>query len=293
MIVIKIQGGLGNQLLQYSIGQVLATNYHKEVAYDLSFFDADTKYTKRPYLLDLFNFTVRKATQEEIKKAKYPYGIISKVFVMIKKILNKYFFKKYYIGYDKNFLPRVIKADYLYLEGFWQGYKYYEKNLKQLNELIKLKDMTQVEAFKHQIIFNEESSVSVHIRRGDFLKKNAGTKAVPKEYYMRAVPLLEKKILNPTYYVFSDDIEWVKQEMKTLFREGVNAVFVSSYNLPDYQEFMLINNCRHAILSNSTFCWYSTLLTDSEEKVVIFPNNWENEYLNKDPNICPPHWIGA
>ena len=74
MIIVKVQGGLGNQLLQYSIGRIIATRFHKDVAYDLSFFDQDTKYTKRPYLLDLFKVTVRKATKEEIENTRYPYG---------------------------------------------------------------------------------------------------------------------------------------------------------------------------------------------------------------------------
>ena len=289
MIIIKIQGGLGNQLLQYSIGQVIARNLKKDVAYDLSFFDEENKYTKRPYLLDKFVVDVRVATREEIKKAKLPYGIISKYYSLCMRVLNKYLFKKYYIGYDKDFMAHVAKSKSLYLEGFWQGYKYYEKNLEELNTLITLKDMSSIEKFKQEFNFSTKNSVSVHIRRGDFTKKNAGTKVVPKEYYEKAVPFLEKKVANPTYYIFSDDIEWVKQEMGGLFKD---VVYVSSSSLKDYEEFMLMKECNHAILSNSTFCWFSTLLTNTKEKVVVYPNNWENVYLNKDKHICPPEWQG-
>lgn len=289
MIIIKIQGGLGNQLLQYSIGQVIARNLKKNVAYDLSFFDEENKYTKRPYLLDKFVLDVRVATAQEIQNAKLPHGFISKYYNLCTRALNKYFFKKYYIGYDKTFIGRVRGSESMYLEGFWQGYKYYENNLKELDSLSSLKDSSSVEKFKEEYSFSTKNSVSVHIRRGDFTKKNAGTKVVPKEYYERAVPFFEKLVVNPTYFIFSDDIEWVKQEMSHLFKD---VVYVSSSSLRDYEEFVLMKACKHAILSNSTFCWFSTLLTDIDEKVVIYPLNWENVYLNKDKYICPPRWLG-
>lgn len=290
MIIIKVQGGLGNQLLQYSIGRVLTMKYGKEIKYDLSFFELDTKYTKRPYLLDKFMVTITVATNEEIKKVRYPFGFVSKIFALIRRVLNKSFFKKYYIGYDKNFFTYVSNNKNLYLEGFWQCYRYYEESLPALSKEISLKDMSTIDAFKAEVFFLESNSVSVHIRRGDFLNKNAGTRVVEKDYYETAVPLLEERIKDPTYYIFSDDIEWVKREMGHLFKK---AVYVSSYGFLDCEEFSLIKDCKHSILSNSTFCWMATLLTNYSEKVVIYPKDWKNVYLNKDTDIvCPPSWIG-
>ena len=291
MIIIKVQGGLGNQLLQYSIGRVLTTKYSKEVKYDLSFFELDTKYTKRPYLLDKFMVTVDVATNEEIKKVRYPLGFVSNMFDLSKRALNKYLFKKYYIGYDKNFFTYITNNKNLYLEGFWQCYRYYEESLPTLSKEISLKDTSTIDAFKIKVSFLESNSVSVHIRRGDFLNKNAGTKIVEKEYYESAIPLLEQRIEDPTYYIFSDDIEWVKREMGHLFKK---VVYVSSFGFSDYEEFSLVKECKNAILSNSTFCWMATLLTNSPEKVVVYPKDWKNSYLNKDTElICPPLWVGV
>lgn len=290
MIIIKVQGGLGNQLLQYSIGRIIASRFHKNVAFDISFFDQDTKYTKRPYLLPLFNTTVRIATADEIEHTRYPHGVFSRVQSKITRGLNKYIFKKYYIGYDKNFFTKVEQSDTLYLEGFWQGYKYYENDAPLLMSEVALKDITKVTKFKEDHSFDSKVSVSVHVRRGDFLRKNAGTKFVPNEYYEQAVPLLETTISNPTYFIFSDDVEWVKESLGHLFKD---VVYVSGSGLSDSEEFELMKVCNHAILSNSTFCWLPTLMTNRKDKVVIYPNNWENEYLNKDPYICPPEWKGV
>jgi Glycosyl transferase family 11 len=288
MIIIKVQGGLGNQLLQYSIGRVIERSSGKKVAYDLSFFEHDTKYTKRPYLLDMFTTKVRVATLEEIQKTRYPY-FFSKVWSLGYRLLNKYFLKKYYIAYDKQFLPMSSRKSNLYAEGFWQSYLYYQKDLENLSSEISLKDDSLLQDFKQKNSFTTKVSVSVHIRRGDFLNKNAGTKVVEKEYYQQAVSVLEQKVANPTYFIFSDDIEWVRKEMGHLFND---AVFVSSFGLPDYVEFALLKECHHAILSNSTFCWFATLLTYRENKVVIYPTDWKNVYLNNDIHICPPTWVG-
>lgn len=275
MIIIKIQGGLGNQLLQYSVGYVLKHDLKKDIDYDLSFFDELTKYTKRPYLLDKFNLDVRIATKEEIERAKYPYGKLSEYYGLCKRIFNKYIFKKYYIGYNKNFFANVSKQNSMYLEGFWQSYKYYENNLDGLSRIISLRDNSVVEKIKQELSFDSKISVLVHIRRGDFIDTGKSDRTLPVEYYRKAVAVLEKKVSRQTYYVFSDDVSWVKQELGSLFKEDVNAVYVSSLGMQDYEEFSFMKDCQHAILSNSTFCWFSTLLTNTPNKVVIYPNDWK------------------
>lgn len=289
MIIIKVQGGLGNQLLQYSIGHAIATLYNKEVAYDLSFFEGETKYTKRPYLLDKFKVDVRKATTLEIEETRYPRGFFSKGYALITRILNKYFFKTYYIGYNKDFFALVSKKQSLYLEGFWQSYKYYEKILEKLSCNISLKDTTVVETFKRDVSFGSTKSVSVHIRRGDYLNKGVHIQVLSQEYYKNAVAIIEKEIETPTYYIFSDDIAWVKEEMGSLFKK---VVYVSACGLTDYEEFSIMKECNHAIIANSTFSWFSTLLTNRHNKIVVYSKDWKNSFLNNDNNICPQEWKG-
>ena len=115
MVIIKVQGGLGNQLLQYSIGYCVGVKFGVDVAYDLSFYEGETKYTKRPFLLDKFKVgDIRIATEEEIKNAKNPYGNFSKVINPINRFLNKFIFKSYYIGYNKNFFTSIKKNKNLY-----------------------------------------------------------------------------------------------------------------------------------------------------------------------------------
>ncbi len=287
MIIIKVQGGLGNQLLQYSFGRLLTVLYKKEVAYDLSFFENETKYTKRPYLLDKFATVVRVASREEIEKTKYPYGLFSKAIDFIWRGLNKYFIKKYYVGYTQGLLPMLEKKDNYYIEGFWQSYKYYEKVLETLSEEISLQDTTHLESVTKKINLDSLASVAVHVRRGDYLTAGDSVEVLRIDYYKDAVTHVKRYIENPKFYLFSDDIDWVKKEMGHLFD---NAYYVSSEGFSECEEFILIKTCSHAIIANSTFSWFSSLLTNKNTKIVVYPKDWKNSYLQGDSNICPPTW---
>jgi hypothetical protein len=288
MIIIKVQGGLGNQLLQYSIGQVIALHYNKEVAYDITHFESETRYTKRPYLLDFFDTHMRIATQEEIQNVRYPFGKISKIFEKVARACNKFIFKKYYIGYKEDFFPRVAKSDSLYLEGYWQSYQYFDGYLEKLSKDISLKDGMQLEKVKESLLFGNYTSVAVHVRRSDFLKVGGGVQVLGRDYYKMAVKELEKFVPDPTYCIFSDDIVWVKEHLGDLFSK---AVFPSEFKCTDYEEFALMKECDHAIIANSTFSFFSTLLTNSETKVVICPDDWLNIYLkDKEIPVCPKLW---
>lgn len=289
MIIIKIQGGLGNQLLQYSIGRIIEMRHKKEVAYDLSFFDfgKESKYTKRPYVLDLFAISVRRATKEEILETRYPYSNFSRVISLIRRIINKYIFKKYYIGYQKDFFPMVSKHKNLYLEGYWQSYLYYEKDKELVSSSVVLKNSDGLDRWKKENNFDSISSVFVHIRRGDYLAKGSGISSLSKEYYKKAVNVIEQKVSSPVYYIFSDDILWVKENMGEIFNK---AIYVSALSFSDHEEFSLMKSSKHGIIANSTFSFFAAFFSDHKNGVVIYPKDWKNIYLQGDNVICPPYW---
>jgi hypothetical protein len=290
MIIIKVQGGLGNQLIQYCFGNVLATQYGKEVAYDLSFFDSSTKYTKRPYVLDLFAITVRVATEEEVSTVRYPF-FFSKTLEYLKKLITKFFLRNYDISYTPGLIETIVKSDSLYLQGYWQSYRYYLSYIEELNSSIALKDMSQVEKVYKGLIASSSSRelVSVHIRRGDYLSHGGTDMTLPTEYYKNAVHSVRESVKDPLFVVFSDDNAWVKQEMGDLFN---GAVYAESFHLKDEEEFMLMKLCNHAIIANSTFSWLAALLGDRNTKTVVYSTDWKNPFLNGGEDICPPHWKG-
>jgi hypothetical protein len=292
MFIIKVQGGIGNQVLQYSFGRMLEILYKKSVAYDLSFFETDTKYTKRPYLLDMFKTNVRVAAKSDIEHVRYPYGMISHALEFMYKVLNKFFFKKYYIGYDEDLLPFLAKKETAYLEGFWQSYVYYAPILEILREEIVLaKECNEVQELRLSV--NRDESVAVHVRRGDY---TAAGFTLEGNYYVQAVDYMNQHLVNPRYYIFSDDVEWVKSAMGNLFGECVYMADVLPHGcgdarLRDCEEFMLMSQAKHAIIANSTFSWWAALLSTNSSKIVIRPKDWKNIYLENDVNLCPKEWV--
>ena len=126
-------------------------------------------------------------------------------------------------------------------------------------------------------IFNREETVSVHIRRGDFL--NVGRDISQGSYYKRAVEAITKKIKSPYYIVFSDDIAWVKKN----YFFG-RCLFVSGCGLSDPEEMVLMSRCRHHIIANSTFSYWGALINTGIEKLVIYPRGWRKR-------IMPDNWV--
>lgn len=289
MIIVKVQGGLGNQLFQYSFGQLIAETYKKEVAYDLSFFEGNHSYTKRPYLLDMLGFTAREATVEEINKVKYPYGITSRGVWIWKKILNKFFFKKYHIGYEEGFLEKIKECDSLYVEGYFQSYRYVSPILENLKKEIFLRGVSEsYMSYLQKITLSK--AVFVHIRRGDYANNTKEVETLSIAYYQEAVRYVDVQVVTPQYYIFSDDISWVKKEMGHIFN---GAVYVSGQGVSVVEELMLMSACQHGIIANSTFSWWGGMLMKiggDAKHTIICPKDWKNIYI-QSKEVCPPEWV--
>lgn len=288
MIIIKVQGGLGNQIFQYAFGRLLEIQYKKEVAYDLSFFDNAGTYTVRPFLLDKFKTKMRIASKEEINEVKYPYGVISYLIFFSKKVFNKFFTKKYQIAFDRSLVPSFKNKTTAYCEGYWQSYKYVYPIIIQLKKELILKDNASEKMTRYtKLIKNLSLSVAIHIRRGDYVTTAKDLQVLEKEYYQNAlknIQIKEKGLLS--FFIFSDDISWVKNELGDLFH---NAVYVEG--LKDYEEMMLISYCNYIITANSTFSWWGAVLSLTENSHIIAPKDWKNIHFKHDNNLCPPEWV--
>lgn len=287
MIIIKIKGGIGNQLFQYSFGKLLEIVYGKEVSYDLSFFSEDHRYTDRPYKLDSFNTVVRSATIEEIRKVKFKHG---RFVFFLKKIVNKIFIKNYHIVYEESFIENVSKKQDFYIEGDFRSYKYTLPVIDILKKEITLKDNSSDDFDRFSNQMKNCNSVFVHIRRGDFLNGGKDLQVLDVGYYERAINKVISSIEKPQYFIFSDDIDWVKENMDHVFE---NPVFISNMKFTDSEEILLMSKCRHGVIANSTFSWWgATLGQDFEGRIIIYPQDQRNVYLKGDRNIHPEKWIG-
>ena len=278
MIIIRLKGGLGNQMFQYAFGRLLAVKNNAEVKFE---FSGDKKDTRREYKLDKFNTSVQFAGPDEAKNLQYPFGIVSRVIEKVKTIV----LKRYNIGYEPGLLGRKNG----YLEGYWQSYKYLESIKDVLAKELALKEPVDQ---KHKTILEkmrDTNSVCVQVRRGDYVtdpKTSLEHRTFGLEYYDKAFEFLKKKVANPILFVFSDDIEWCKNNLKPDL-----PVFFSDPAMPDYEDFALAVRCKHDIIANSSFGFWAAWLNDNPGKIVIAPKKWNNKHQKEHDNLLPPEWI--
>lgn len=276
MIAIRLIGGLGNQMFQYAAARALAENNKTNVILDLSWFNQgfSAGTTPRHYELSCFsldestikyNGTTREKLQRSLaKQYTEPHFHYDEDFVKLPKntILNGYFQSEKYFS----FIREVLLQDFSWIN------KPEGKNKKLLEQIQK-----------------DSSSVSVHVRRGDYVSSENAAKfhgLTGVEYYKKAVALLEKKINAPSLYVFSDDPEWCKKNLK--FKQQTTYI---SHNTDGSEDMRLMKACRHNIIANSSFSWWGAWLNESPDKIVIAPKQWFSHLESNTKDVIPSLWL--
>ncbi len=288
MIIVKIHGGLGNQMFQYAIVKSLAKKNNDTFKLDISFYP---KQNLRNYELNLFNIKENIASKQEcIELAgneNFIFKIKSKVGLKTKKPLS-YFSEKEHFVFDNNLWN---KKNDIYLDGYWQNENYFKDIKEELFRDFILREDISIEAKKHLSKIKNSQSVSLHIRRGDYVQ-NAHTNSVHGtcnlEYYKKAVEYIENNVLEAIFYIFSDDIKWCKENFDFL----KNKVFVDDTQKA-VEDLELMKNCKHNIIANSTFSWWGAWLNQNKNKIVIAPKKWFSDIdLEKQAReLIPKDWV--
>jgi hypothetical protein len=290
MIIAKIFGGLGNQMFQYSLGRYLAFKNKAELKLDLTEYK---NYQLHQYSLNFFNIQAQTATNQEIEllKNKISHGVLGHFQQLITPA--KYTKKPSHIIESKfSFDPNMLLlGDNLYLEGYWQTEKYFspianliQNDFKVVNEPDE-KNRTMIASISSQ------NSVSLHVRRGDYVTDKSALKVhgiCSIDYYQQAVETICKKITNPSFFIFSDDPEWTKNNLK--FDYPIKFV---THNGPEknFEDLRLMSHCKHNIIANSTFSWWGAWLNANPDKIVIAPKNWFADPKINTEDLIPNNWI--
>ncbi len=263
--LISITGGLGNQLFQYAHGRKLEIIDKKSIVFNTSFFtnphakQNSQKDTPRPFLLDRFNIN------PQAKFSPNPENGIIKIF---KKILYK------------------ITGNY----PLYQSERYFASIKDTILKEFTLKNPLSDQAQNaYNSIRLQTNSVSLHIRRGDYAKNPHALKhhgLIELDYYKKATEFIKTKINNPLFFIFSDDIEWVRKNLKI-----ENCVFISNPKIAETEEMYLMSQCSHNIIANSTFSWWGAYLNQNQGKIVVAPKQWTVKKTADELEIIPKNWI--
>jgi len=283
MIIIKLNGGLGNQLFQYSLGRKLSIKNNDVFKLDLSDF---TKDNPRSYGLGKFNIIENFASDKDINKIKKSgvWKLVDKLKPYCKRSVIKY------KGYD--FDPNILKlSGNFYLDGYWQSEKYFQDIKNIIRKEVTLKNPIENKYADLISQIKNTNSVSIHIRRGDYITNKKFSKVynlLDEKYYQKAVKFIAEKINDPFFFIFSDDINWVKQNLNIPYPK----IFVSGENeIKNYEELILMSLCKHNIIANSSFSWWGAWLNQNPSKIVISPDKWFNDKISDAKDLIPPEWI--
>lgn len=289
MIIVKLIGGLGNQLFQYALGRHLAHINNTELKLDISGFE---EYKLHAYSLNHFNIIENIATKKEINSFKKYQRKPGKLWFPYNRLIadeNRYFQEKQF-----HFDPRVLKlAGDVYLDGYWQTEKYFREIKDTLLKEIVVKTPLTGRDLEIANEIEDTNAVMVHIRRGDYVTNSQaniihGTCGL--DYYSEGISIIAKNVANLHIFVFSDDHEWVKNNIK--FEYPTTYV---DHNKADknYEDLRLMSLCKHHIIANSSFSWWGAWLSQNPDKIVIGPSEWfRTKKTNVDTNdVIPESWI--
>ena len=293
MIIIKLWGGLCNQMFQYAFGYALSRNFGDELYFDdRYFYEQRRNVGKRKVVIDsyfsLSKFQIIERPHKfDLYENRYVNRIIRSIASgkQIKCGKNYYFYKEPTRQYQES-IP-YIKENINYYDGYWLSSKYFVKYRNEIKEEFRLDERLREEVNNHMIRALEENSVALHIRRGDYLNKKNTPKGYNEQalaqYYQRAIRYIISRVRNPIFYVFSDDIKWCEKNIETF---GYDKKFVqNNKEKGDLLDLYCISSCRHGIMSPSTFSWWGNWLReDKSNSLVILPagNYSNNKFAEKD-----------
>lgn len=288
-IRILFSGGLGNQLYQYAFVQ-----YLKRKGMDVEPDFCEFTYYAFHNGLEL-NKVLHTEYDDEILSIEKSRRLWYKLF---SKKVGFWLRYHYYRLKNKNQGNLVYEDDtkkydidvdlfkeHTILKGHWQCLKYVDevKDIFRNNLNLDLLSTYKDEGILDRI--RNTDSVSIHIRRGDYLKEAQYLVIKDFDYYKRAISLIKRKVPDAFFYVFSDDMPWAKENIKE-----ENVVYVD-YNVgkDSFKDMLLMSQCRHNIIANSTFSWWGAYLNSNPSKIVVCPDHWLINELTADR--VPNDWI--
>lgn len=256
MNVVRIMGGLGNQIFQYAFGQAMQ-EHGIEVFYDLSWFENHSKHdTHRTFNLD---------------------KLISAIPVSL--------FTKQLSIHEREYNPSLLFLDEHNFIGYWQYLSYYDSILPRLTETVKLRQGFYTEEYLMlRKRLETEETTSLHVRRGDYLT-TPGFAVQKSAYYFEAIAQTQG-----TLVIFSDDLPWCKE----LFNQEYFNRELIFVELNEYLSWDLMRLCSNHIISNSSFSMTAAALNSNPTKKVIAPAMWGVVETTRTKEIrkhLPKDWI--
>jgi len=291
MVIVRLLGGLGNQMFQYAAARRLALAHNVPLKLDISWFGHAAD---RAYALHALNIQEAFATPEEVGELRGPSTRgIPRVLFRLRR--------RFKIGYDWTWIhertlspadPRVFHAGArTYLDGYWQSEKYFSDVADTIRREFTSRD--RLDAGTRELLdrMGTAESVSVHVRRGDYVSHPRASRArsvCTPSYYQRCVAYIAERLGHPHLFVFSDDPDWVAANLRFEYPTTLVSTVPAR---PDHTDLRLMSACRHHVIANSSFSWWGAWLNPYHDQLVLAPRRWMNDARVDDRDVVPARWI--
>lgn len=258
IIIVRVLGGLGNQLFIYAFARYLSLELPCSV-----FLETRTGFLRdsyeRVYRLNKYNIKLK--TCPWYYAIFYPlrkrYSAITKlIFGNITFLNDTEFLKNPELAFKS-----IRESKKTFLDGYWQYPKYFANYERIIKNELSVKNKINNQNTQMADKMKQCNSIAIHLRRVHY------DTLLELVYYKKAILKIKTKIKDPVFYVFSDDIEWCRQNFKTddIF------VFVDHNSCDEIAELWLMSQCKHFIIANSSFSWWGSWLSQNYEKIIIMP----------------------
>ena len=272
MVIVRLTGGLGNQMFQYAAGRALADRLGAELLLDMRAFEhalAFQAYTRRAYALSPFKLRARLAAPADL--SNWPVWVVETGMRLrfVRPLFRRWHFES---GITDD--PSILTLhEPVCLVGYWQSERYFIDIADGIRGDLTLRETLCDANARLLERARSDRSVGLHVRRGDFVNLNDAAHVhglCSIDYYRRAISLIRNRCPECHFMIFSDDPQWARAELPL----DQSAVFVTGNTERPEQDLALMSACKHHIIANSSFSWWAGWLGYSPDQIVIAPSPW-------------------
>ena len=280
-IKIKLSGGLGNQMFQFATGYSVAKKNNVRLTLDLKYINKRQLFNGFE-LENVFNiYSKISFLNKQLNYKSFNFSVILNIFEK-----SFYNFNEPHYHYSKKILDLPKHS---FLDGYWQSELYFKDYANEIREIYSFSPNLNKE---NNLIINDinnNNSISIHVRRGDFLlKQNNNHNTNLKEYYLKAIKDSSKFFKNPKFFIFTDDPSWVSENF--ILNHSYNVVDIN-HGSKSFLDMYLMSLCQINIIANSSFSWWGAWLNNNKDKIIYAPKNWFNDKLIRTDDLFPKSWI--
>ncbi len=281
MQIVKVMGGLGNQMFAYAFALALRGR-GREVKLDVTWYDRNRAHNGWE-LGSIFDLDIPACSREERDALA---DLDSSLTSRIRRKLfgeRRGHHKERRPGYEGRFLEIPGNA---YLDGFWQSPRYHAGVEGEIEKAFAFRGPMEARGEELLLSADGRDLLGVHVRRGDYLESEALSEVCTEAYYRRALAAAREGARNPLVVFFSDDLAWCERRLAT----GLDAAFVDWNRGSDaWRDMRLMTLCDRLVIANSSFSWWGARL-GARDRAIFAPSRWFGGDLRDNPDIAMPGW---